>query len=170
MNWSCFCIKKVLDLKLLLPLFSTSMPIVVVSIGGFPTFKVVFSPLFQLSSFEKYKTNIDDIRGKRRHDRNILQWSKNDFKSRKTTNGDCYSLTNVLFRPKVLSWNFVKLVFIILTALINITVSLGPKSRTKNWQILKGNMSKETCLTLKDTQQIEGTRKFYRDKINDKYF
>ena len=43
-----------------------------------------------LSSFEKYKTNIDDVGGKRRYGRNLLQWSKNDFKIKKTTNGDYY--------------------------------------------------------------------------------
>ena len=40
-----------------------------------------------LSLFEKYKTKIDDVGGKKRY---ILQWSKNYFKSKKTTNGDCY--------------------------------------------------------------------------------
>ena len=38
--------------------------------------------------FEKYKTNIDDVGGKRRYSRNILQWCKNDFKSKNNTNGD----------------------------------------------------------------------------------
>ena len=37
---------------------------------------------------EKYETNIDDVGRKRRYCRNILQWSENDFKSKKTTNGD----------------------------------------------------------------------------------
>ena len=46
-----------------------------------------------LSLSEKYKTNIDDVEGKRRYSRNILQWSKNewsknDFKSKNSTNGD----------------------------------------------------------------------------------
>ena len=44
-----------------------------------------------LSLFEKYKNNIDNVGRKRRYSRNILQWSKNDFKSKKppmeTTNG-----------------------------------------------------------------------------------
>ena len=38
--------------------------------------------------FEKYKTINDDVGGKRRYSQNILQLSKNDFKSMKTTNGD----------------------------------------------------------------------------------
>ena len=37
---------------------------------------------------EKYETNIDDLGGKRRYSRNIPQWSKNDFKRMKSTNGD----------------------------------------------------------------------------------
>ena len=37
---------------------------------------------------EKDETNIDDIGGKRRYCWNILQWSKNDFKSMIYTNGD----------------------------------------------------------------------------------
>ena len=42
--------------------------------------------------FCKVQTNIDDLRGKRGYSRNILQWSKIDFKSRINTNGDyCYS-------------------------------------------------------------------------------
>ena len=40
--------------------------------------------------FEKYKTNIDDVGGKRRYCWNILQWSKNDFKSKNNTNGTYY--------------------------------------------------------------------------------
>ena len=48
--------------------------LLVVSIGAILT-----------SSFEKYKINIDDVGGKRRYSQNILQWSKNDFKSK---NGD----------------------------------------------------------------------------------
>ena len=35
-------------------------------------------------------TNIDDVRRKRRYGRNILLWSKNDFKSRINTNGDYF--------------------------------------------------------------------------------
>ena len=34
------------------------------------------------------QTNIDDAGGKRGYSRNILQWSKNDSKSRISTNGD----------------------------------------------------------------------------------
>ena len=45
-----------------------------------------------LSSFEKYKTNIDDIGGKRRYGRNILQWCKNEFKSKNNTNGDYWDV------------------------------------------------------------------------------
>ena len=41
-----------------------------------------------LSSFEKYRTNIDDMGGKKRYSWNILQWCKNDFKSKNNTNGD----------------------------------------------------------------------------------
>ena len=41
-----------------------------------------------LSLFEKYKTNIDDIGEKRRYSRNILQWSKIDFKIMIYINGD----------------------------------------------------------------------------------
>ena len=37
---------------------------------------------------EKYETNIDDVGGKRRW--NILQWSKNNFKSKINTNGDYF--------------------------------------------------------------------------------
>ena len=51
-----------------------------------------------LSSFEKYKTNIDDVGRKSSYSRNILQWSKNDFKSQKTTNGDylkCYHVCDI---------------------------------------------------------------------------
>ena len=57
-----------------------------------------------LSSFEKYKINIDDVRGKRRYSRNILQKSKNDFESKNTTNGDyCFpgKVAPKLPRPKV---------------------------------------------------------------------
>ena len=43
-----------------------------------------------LFSFEKYKTNIDEVGGKRRYSENILQWCKNDFKSKNNTNGDYY--------------------------------------------------------------------------------
>ena len=40
-------------------------------------------------------TNIDDIRRKRKYGQNILQWNKNDFKSRINTNGDyCSKHTN----------------------------------------------------------------------------
>ena len=35
-----------------------------------------------------FTTNIDDVGGKKRYSRNILQWSKNDFKSKNNTNGD----------------------------------------------------------------------------------
>ena len=35
-----------------------------------------------------FTTNIDDVGRKRRYGRNILQWSKNDFKSKNSTNGD----------------------------------------------------------------------------------
>ena len=41
-----------------------------------------------LSLFEKYKTNIDDVEGNRSYSWNILHWIKNDFESKKTTNGD----------------------------------------------------------------------------------
>ena len=52
-----------------------------------------YNKLRTLSLFEKYKTNIDDVRKKRRYSQNILQFSKNDFKSRKSTNGDyCFGL------------------------------------------------------------------------------
>ena len=44
--------------------------------------------LTTLYSFEKYKTNIDDVGRKRRYSRNIPQWCKDDFESKKTTNGD----------------------------------------------------------------------------------
>ena len=37
--------------------------------------------LWTLSLFEKYKTNIDDLREKRRYSHNILQWFKNGFES-----------------------------------------------------------------------------------------
>ena len=42
-------------------------------------------------------TNIDDVRRKRRYGRNILQWSKNDFKSRINTNGDYCFFAHQLF-------------------------------------------------------------------------
>ena len=49
--------------------------------------------------FVTYKTNIDDVGWKRRYSRNILQWSKNDFKSQNNTNGDyCYSTLCLNFR------------------------------------------------------------------------
>ena len=38
----------------------------------------------------KSTKNTDDKRGKRRFGRNILQWSKNDIKSKKSTNGDYF--------------------------------------------------------------------------------
>ena len=44
--------------------------------------------LWTLFLLEKYETNIDDVSGKRRYSWNILQWSKNDFKSKINTNGD----------------------------------------------------------------------------------
>ena len=53
-----------------------------------------------LSSFEKYKTNVDDDRGNRRYSQNILQWSKNDFKSKKTTNGDYSFCRHINLRIK----------------------------------------------------------------------
>ena len=40
--------------------------------------------------FSLFEINIDDVRGKRRYSRNILQWSKNNIKSKKSTNGDYY--------------------------------------------------------------------------------
>ena len=40
---------------------------------------------YNLFLFEKYETNIDDVGGKRRYCWNILQWSKNDFKSKNNT-------------------------------------------------------------------------------------
>ena len=43
-----------------------------------------------LSLFEKYKTKNDDVGGKRRYCRNTLQWSQNDFKSKKSTNSYYY--------------------------------------------------------------------------------
>ena len=59
-----------------------------------------------LSSFEKYKTNIDDVGGKRRYSRNILKWSKNDFKSKNSTNGDY-----LLHRATQNQLNQIKLLF-----------------------------------------------------------
>ena len=38
--------------------------------------------------FKKYETIYYDIFEMRRYSRNILQWSKNDMKSTKKTNGD----------------------------------------------------------------------------------
>ena len=38
--------------------------------------------------FSLFETNNDDVSGKRRYSCNILQWSKNDLKSKKSTNGD----------------------------------------------------------------------------------
>ena len=52
------------------------------------------------SPFEKYKTNIDDIGGKSRYGPNILQWSKNDFKSKNNTIGDYSSSKNIILREK----------------------------------------------------------------------
>ena len=51
--------------------------------------------------FEKYKTNIDDIGGKRRYSRNILQWCKNDSKIKKSTNGDYSNIGQVSY---YISW------------------------------------------------------------------
>ena len=48
-------------------------------------------------------TNIDDIIGKRRYGWNMLHWSKNDFKSKKSTNGD-YFFT--IFLQKFVSFIF----------------------------------------------------------------
>ena len=42
----------------------------------------------KVECFCKVQTNINDVGGKRRYNRNILQWSKIDFKSRISTNGD----------------------------------------------------------------------------------
>ena len=50
--------------------------------------KELFKQEISQSRLLKYKTNIDDVGGKRRYTRNILQWSKNDFKSKNNTNGD----------------------------------------------------------------------------------
>ena len=38
--------------------------------------------------FCKYEANTDDVRQERRYNWIILQWSKNDFKSTNSTNGD----------------------------------------------------------------------------------
>ena len=61
-----------------------------------------------LSSSEKYKTNIDDAEGKRRYSWNILQWSKNDFKSKNSTNGD-YSPIQLLVHICLVSYETVNL-------------------------------------------------------------
>ena len=53
--------------------------------------------LWTLFLLEKYETNIDDVGGKRRW--NILQWSKNNFKSKINTNGDYFSWST--FQPKI---------------------------------------------------------------------
>ena len=45
--------------------------------------------------------NIDDVGGKRRHTRNILQWCKYDFKSKNNTNGDYWLLPNIPVNRKV---------------------------------------------------------------------
>ena len=71
--------------------------------------------------FPSFITNIDDVRGKRRYSRDILQWSKNDFKSKKTTNGDYFSRSsNSLLMAKSADYNLLQfyrmkfLVFLIL--------------------------------------------------------
>ena len=46
------------------------------------TMLVQSNMLRTLSSIEKYKTNIDDVRGKRKFSRNILQWCKITLKVR----------------------------------------------------------------------------------------
>ena len=40
-------------------------------------------------SIGAFLANIDDVRRKRMYTWNILHWSKNDFKSNKSTKGDC---------------------------------------------------------------------------------
>ena len=47
-----------------------------------------------LVTLEKYERNIDDVCLKRRYRQIILHWSKNDFKSKKTINGDYSGLSN----------------------------------------------------------------------------
>ena len=51
------------------------------------TGKGVANMLRTLFLFEKYQSNIDDVSEKKRYSRNILRWSKNYFKSMKSTNG-----------------------------------------------------------------------------------
>ena len=59
--------------------------------------------------FPSFITNIDDVRGKRRYSRDILQWSKNDFKSKKTTNGDYFSRSsNSLLMAKSADYNLLQ--------------------------------------------------------------
>ena len=41
------------------------------------------------NSGDNVKTNIDNVGGNSGYSRNILQWSKNDFKSMIYTNGHC---------------------------------------------------------------------------------
>ena len=62
-----------------------------------------------LSSSEKYKTIIDDVGEKRRYSRSILQWSKNDFESKKTTNGYYYTfnlsiLGHLIYNARSWAW------------------------------------------------------------------
>ena len=61
------------------------MPSLVVSIGVNHTFKVIFYGLVK-SRTKKLECFV------RRYNRHILQWSKNDFKSRINTNGDYLTL------------------------------------------------------------------------------
>ena len=51
--------------------------------------------LRSLSFFEKYESNIYDVRGMRRYIWNMLQWYKSNLKSMKITNGD-YCILNLV--------------------------------------------------------------------------
>ena len=58
-----------------------NMFVVKIQINSRPSF-------FRYLWFFPLWANIDDVRGKRRYSLNILQWSKDDIKSKKSTNGD----------------------------------------------------------------------------------
>ena len=97
----------------------------VVSIGAVLSFKVIFTPLEYIPTIPPLSfnlinilfsittvppssfiylwfplTNINDVGGKRSYSRKILQWCKNDFKSKNSTNGDCMCVQGDYCSPK----------------------------------------------------------------------
>ena len=103
-----------------------------------------------LSLLEKHKTNIDDIGGKRRHSQNMLQWCKNDFKNKKSTNEDyswqqnniwylgnpfpwCISRTYILYSQKQI--NLVGTFYILTQYNWDLKATPGPVWYSDSWQL-----------------------------------